>query len=328
MREILVIRAGALGDGLLTLPALAALRARWPEAAITLVGPRSLLPFAAAAGFTDRGLAIEDEAGLALLGHGSLPSPHTGALAIVWLHNWQEVAARLRHAGWTTVLGSSSLPASDETEHVADHLFRALEPLGIGPSRLCHPLAVPPVALQRAEAWWQEHGLPVGDVVALHPGSGGRRKCWPPEQYADLARRLLGDGYRVLLCLGPAETEAARRWECFGSGRAGCLLAAGLELPLLAGVLRRCAGFVGNDAGVTHLAAALGCATVAIFGPTASARWAPLGRRVRVLRDPAWQDVAEGAEPVAWTLAAGAVERAWRDLVVTAAVDQTADTEL
>lgn len=328
MREILIVRAGALGDGLLTLPALAALRTRWPEAAITLLGPRNLLPFAEASGFIDTGLAIEDEAGRAVLGDGPLPSARAGDLAVVWLRQWPDVAAQLRLAGWKTVCGSPSLPTDGEPGHVADHLFRALAPLGIGPSRPGHPLVVPPAARQRADKWWRQSGVPAGDVVALHPGSGGRRKCWPPKQYADLAGQLLADGCRVLLCLGPAEDEAVGHWETFCSRQHGCYLAAGLDLPLLAGVLQRCAGFVGNDAGVTHLAAALGLPTVAIFGPTDPGRWAPLGPRVRVLRDPAWQALTESTDPTAWSLATPVVMAAQRDLMAAAVAEQAVDTKL
>jgi len=71
---------------------------------------------------------------------------------------------------------------------------------------------------------------------------------------------------------------------------------------VLAGVLQRCSAFIGNDAGVTHLAAALGVPTLAIFGPTEPARWAPLGRHVRVVRDLAWESQTPDARSFDWTL--------------------------
>jgi len=89
VRQILVIRGGALGDGLLTLPALAALRTRWPQAGITLIGPRTLLPFASASRLADRILPIEDEAGLLLMREaGSFADDAFVAAARVF-HQWR-----------------------------------------------------------------------------------------------------------------------------------------------------------------------------------------------------------------------------------------------
>ncbi|MGH7925902.1 MAG: glycosyltransferase family 9 protein, partial [Candidatus Binatus sp.] len=58
----------------------------------------------------------------------------------------------------------------------------------------------------------------------------------------------------------------------------------GLDLPTVAAVTRLASAFVGNDSGVSHLAAAVGTSGVAIFGPTEPARWRPLGRRIDILR--------------------------------------------
>ena len=78
-------------------------------------------------------------------------------------------------------------------------------------------------------------------------------------------------------------------------------MASGLKLPELAAVLERCALFIGNDSGVTHLAAAVGTPTVALFGPASMSIWEPRGERVRVVRF--------GAGDVA--LARRAIENLW-----------------
>jgi ADP-heptose:LPS heptosyltransferase len=199
---------------------------------------------------------------------------------------------------------------------VADHLFGALEALGIGPSRLWRPRLVAPAWDEPAARWWREHAGPARrPVVALHPGSGGAQKCWPRARYAELAERLLGRGYGVLILLGPAEAPCSAGWQAFAGRWSAAVCAANLDLPLVAALLRRCAAYVGNDSGVTHLAAALGVPTLAIFGPTDPGRWAPLGPRVRVLRDPAWPADGEVGPGACWSVQAAEVEAVWPELL-------------
>lgn len=320
MQNILVVRGGALGDGLLTLPAVAALRTRWPAARLTLVGPRSLLPFACAGGFADQGEPIEEAAGLALLGDGG-PSPGWARadLAVVWLQTWTVAARRLADWGAPDVIAGPSLPPAGAAVHVADHLCGSLGSLGIGPSRLAAPLATPTDAAALAQRWWQSQ-VPAGStpVIAVHPGSGGWRKCWPLSRFASLVDRLTTTGYRVLVCLGPAETEDVARRQHYLDGFPNALLASGLTVDVMAGVIAQyCSAFIGNDAGMTHLAAALGVPTVAIFGPTDPVRWAPQGRRVHVLPDPAWGMAPRAGESDSWRLQPGDVEQACLQLLAT-----------
>lgn len=129
--------------------------------------------------------------------------------------------------------------------------------------------------------------LPRLDVV-IHPGSGGKAKNWPLERFLQVSEALEAEGRAVTWCLGPAEES--------------------LELPMTAKALKieslvalarelaRAQLYIGNDSGITHLAAAVGCRTVAIFGPTNPRVWAPLGKAVRVVHRSPWPDVAEVLE--------------------------------
>ena len=110
--------------------------------------------------------------------------------------------------------------------------------------------------------------LPAG-FLAIHPGSGALAKNWPLERFAELAGQL-GPG-PFLLVEGPAEAGAG-----LGLGEAPAFVRAS-QLPLrtLGAVLARAGLFVGNDSGVSHLAAAWGAPTLALFGPTDPGR----GRR-------------------------------------------------
>ena len=75
----------------------------------------------------------------------------------------------------------------------------------------------------------------------------------------------------------------------------GATVLSGSPLPDVAGVLAACRAYVGNDSGVTHLAAALGLPVVAIFGPSDPEKWAPRGDRVRILRDPCLDHITTDA---------------------------------
>jgi len=103
-------------------------------------------------------------------------------------------------------------------------------------------------------------------------------------------------GRPLFAVAGPADEETAG--ELLRRLPAGIPLAVarGLEVAALAALLAGCAGYLGNDSGVSHLAAALGVPSVVVFGPTDPARWAPLGPQVRVVRSPAppaWPEAAE-----------------------------------
>jgi Glycosyltransferase family 9 (heptosyltransferase) len=123
-------------------------------------------------------------------------------------------------------------------------------------------------------------GLEPRRFILILPGSGSFVKNWPAENFAALAEALAAR-LRPLVILGPAEAAlepifAARRLP----------LLSGLELAEVAALARLAAAFVGNDSGVSHLAAAAGAAGLAIFGPTDPERWRPLGRTTIIRREP------------------------------------------
>ncbi len=117
------------------------------------------------------------------------------------------------------------------------------------------------------------------DFLALHPGSGAPAKNWPDERFEALAARLSPDR-PYLLVLGPAERERGR------DRASGAVVARELPLRTLGALLSRAGLFVGNDAGISHLAAASGAPTLALFGPTDPLLWSPVGGNVRCLRAP------------------------------------------
>jgi ADP-heptose:LPS heptosyltransferase len=158
--------------------------------------------------------------------------------------------------------------------HASLWLAAALSELGIDARRDPPPLAF--TEEETAGARSAASGLPSA-FLAVHPGSGSAAKNWPRDRFVAAARRL-SPGRRWLLVLGPAEEDA--------SPPAGAVVARGMPLRRLGALLARAGLFLGNDSGVTHLAAACGTNTLALFGPTDPAQWAPVGRAVRTLRAP------------------------------------------
>src|SRR5262249_20743661 len=135
---------------------------------------------------------------------------------------------------------------------------------------------------------WRELALPSdAPVIALHPGSGGAVKRWPPASFAATALALRERGIRPLLIEGPQDAEVmAALWDAAGGAARGGAwpVGRGLSVGALAALLARCAGALGNDSGVTHLAALVGTPVVALFGRSDPALWMPLGKEMRVLR--------------------------------------------
>lgn len=167
-------------------------------------------------------------------------------------------------------------------------------PAGVGPVGLwlARPLAalgldpvVPPPTLvfspeETAAAGRIATSLPTR-FLALHPGSGSPSKNWPPERFVGLLAAVEPDR-PWLLVLGPAEGEGPPPLVA----QARAVRASGLPPRVLAALLARAGLLVGNDSGVSHLAAAAGAPTLALFGPTDPSIWAPLGPAVEVVRSP------------------------------------------
>jgi ADP-heptose:LPS heptosyltransferase len=119
-------------------------------------------------------------------------------------------------------------------------------------------------------------------TVIIHPGSGGLKKCWHIDNFLAVAKELREEGIEVIFLLGPAEAErfSAAAMKNISSA-AKCLT--GLSLNEVLAVLSCADAFLGNDSGITHLAAGLGLRTLAVFGPTDHAVYGPAGPAVTVL---------------------------------------------
>jgi hypothetical protein len=243
-------------------------------------------------GYADRILSI-DTLPLHRL-HGAFPPPAADLefwrsfdRIISWTGAGEEPFCRNLARAGSNVITAPWRPEREEPRHVAQIFIDSLRPWLSLPER-AEAAMVSPGDADRAGAihWLQRAGFGRGErTVAIHTGAGSPAKRWPMKKFQRLASELVcSSGCHVLAIEGPAD---------FGLGRAladslppsSCRLAAGLPLKQLSSIISCCRGFIGNDSGLAHLAAALGISCALIFGPTRPEHWAPLGENVTVLRD-------------------------------------------
>lgn len=285
--RFLILRGGAIGDFIATLPVLQALRAQWPEACIEIWGYPHIAELAVAAGLAQSVVSL-DRAEMArfFVPEPSFTDAQVAAvrsfdLVFNYLHDpVGQVRSNLLLAGAKQVLSGSPLI---KRGHAVPFLLEPLQALALYEDDLVPTLDFP--AEQRARGRERLRALGLrGQPVAVHPGSGSPAKNWPVERFVEIVRRLRDSGREAVLVLGEADAAEAA---VFARDIPELPMLTGLALVELAPALAECAAFLGNDSGIAHLAAAVGLPVVALFGPSNADIWAPRGRGgVRVLRAP------------------------------------------
>ncbi len=290
MNRILVIRGGALGDFILTLPALKSLRQANPSAHIEILGYAHIAVLADNRFYADAVRSIEYGPLSRFFAKGSELSDELSTyfasfdLIISYLFDPDLIfQTNLERAGAGDII--TGLFKLDENAHAAQQLARPIvSDLGLslestGAEIYCS-------ADDRAAANDFLRDLP-RPILAFHPGSGSERKNWALPNWIELGRCLLDSpdfSGSIIVVTGEADrAQAAALRSAWGGPRVR--FASSLPLPHLAAVLAR-TFFVGHDSGVSHLAAAAGAKCVLLFGPTDPAVWAPGNAGVRVLHAP------------------------------------------
>jgi ADP-heptose:LPS heptosyltransferase len=205
--------------------------------------------------------------------------------AVAWMQDETGGLTRtLEKAGAGKAIVSSPFSTNWKSLHQSD---RYCETLRESPFRAAEfqPLQIPGEVSSRGRACLEEAGVRLNQpFVAVHPGSGSRRKSVSIQTMATIMTKLRTEGMIPVVIEGPADQEAV----CDLLRRIDSAIAVlrHLDLTTLAGALSHAAKFIGHDSGVTHIAASLGVLTSAFFGPTDPGRWAPLGNHVTIIRAP------------------------------------------
>ncbi len=279
--NVLIIRAGALGDTLMLLPAIVALK---DSAEITLAarspGLQLLRPLVAC-GSDFEGPGWHGLFGAEPNGLDSLQVP-AAEHVVAFLNDPEGHLRRNLQARFTDACIHlfPAFPPDDEQIHAALHVARCLQGAGLN----FDPAKSMARARERALIGQRDQLFGYGPLV-LHPGSGSEAKNHPPDFWLEVIRAIRGTmpGRSVKLLLGPAE-------ECRFALFSGNLRDTAVEVHMnpksdrLVRILEEACAYVGQDSGVTHLAALLGTPTMALFRSSSVRRWHPLGPCVKVVQ--------------------------------------------
>jgi ADP-heptose:LPS heptosyltransferase len=306
-RNILVIDFGQLGDVVMSLPALRAIREQFPHARITVAAGKPSSQIVELSGYADEVIAVDRVA----LRDGFKPLSILRILNVVKdirrrefdfvidLHSFSETnlmgflsgaSKRLfaRRPGRSLDFLANFSPKppvdrNDPDQHLVDRYLDVLKPLGIRNvkripkinTRAGDDRAVDSM-LKKAKA---ESGAP---LVGLFPGAGHPGRCWPAGKWAELADFLIrNDGVRPVVFVGPEERATAH--EMRRRFPSSAVFLQKLSIGELAAAQARLAVFVSNDTGPVHIAAAVGTPIVVLIGRPTRHAYIPLADSKRLI---------------------------------------------
>lgn len=278
--KILVIRGGAIGDFILTLPVLAALRESFPKAELHVLGYPKVAQLALAGGLANHVRAIESQPLAGFFAQNGILSPElveyfsSFNIILSFLYDPDEVfQTNVRRCSNAQFIQGPHRPNEEELIHATDVFLKPLERLAVFGAN-----SVPRLTLNASK--------PVPNEIVFHPGSGSEKKNWPEAKWSKLLRHLSEEkGFKLLMVGGEAEGERLNRLQkCVPPHRLD--VAINLHLTELAGRLVGSRCFLGHDSGITHLAGALGLPGIVLWGPSNEKIWRPRSDKMILLRSP------------------------------------------
>jgi heptosyltransferase-3 len=278
-----MIRGGAIGDFILTLPVLAALRQQFPETRLEILGYPHIAQLALAGGLVEHVQSIEARPLAGFFAQNGELAPELAeyfsefALIISYLYDPDHIfKANVSRCTRAQFIAGPHRPDETANLHAAEAFLKPLEQLAIFDADATPRLVIPKAF---------ETSLGTGRWLALHPGSGSESKNWPEAKWGQLLEQLVETTtLRLLLVGGEAERDRLERLaRTLPPTRIKLMRNA--PLPELAQWLAACTTFIGHDSGISHLAAAVGVRSLILWGNTTEAVWHPRGREMTMLRD-------------------------------------------
>lgn len=287
-----MIRGGAIGDFILTLPVLSALREHYPEAGLEVLGYPHIARLALEGGLVDAVRPIEARDLAAAFAPDAvlcddLADYFSGFdLIVSFLYDpgqiFQENISSVSPARF---IAGPHRPDPFVDKHATEVFLQPLAEIGVLASD-----PTPRLNLRPAKTAQPRMHMPPAEPaaarrrrLAIHPGSGSERKNWPESCWADLMARLASRvDWDLVLVGGEAEGERlerlALRWPA-----ERLEIARSLPLVDLARHLADCRFYMGHDSGITHLAAALGLSGLVLWGESPIRVWRPYQEAMRCL---------------------------------------------
>ena len=270
--NLLIIHQGALGDFILTFPAISRLQKYYHPIDVLCQNQQGQLA-------KSLGLAQDcypsEAAYFASLFSDRIDPKIRAILAqyenIILFTRSDDLAQSIKRVTANLSCRLAPKPAARQRVHVAEFVLESIFNCGL---------------ITRADATLDDiPGAVIADhrrkrdKILLHPGAGSTRKRWPVSNFIQVEASLKADGLKPEFVLGPAEENLAP--ELQDPQRP---VHVPDNLPQLAALLKSAGGYIGNDSGASHLAAYLGLPVAVIFGPADPKRWAPVGRAVKIVR--------------------------------------------
>lgn len=295
MKRILFIRGGAIGDFILTLPAVKLVQDKWPDAELEVLGYPAITELGLHSGYF-AGARSMDQGGLVgFFVPNNILDPdwmdYFGSFDLIVSYLFDPDAlfrTNLEKCGPGQIITVS--PKVVEGRPAAFHLAKPLDELELTLDSPQVTLSPSPEKQATAKAWLEEQGLSENedaDLLVAHPGSGSAAKNWTNNSWQALLTHWLETQHNRRAILVGGEAEGGRlhtlRQALPKELHSRIKVAENLPLPVLAALLQQADRFLGHDSGISHLAAAVGTPSLALFGPTDPATWAPQGKRVALI---------------------------------------------
>jgi ADP-heptose:LPS heptosyltransferase len=284
-----MIHPGGLGDVLLAVPAMTRLRTRFPKHRLVLCAEAQVAKLLLTCRIIDEWTSVQGRTCADLFSGGDSVTGQVQTwledcdLAIGWMGDLDgKLSETLKAVGAREVIVKSPFSITIQATHQRDRFLEAINEAPFDGEwdvllRVTEPL------LDLGQACLEAAGLSIGEpLLVIHPGSGSAQKCVAPEILATLVVAVQLYGAIPVILEGPVDREPVERLLrlCVNPP----IVLKGLDILTVAGVLAQARLFVGQDSGVTHMAGLMGVRTVALFGPTDPARWAPRGAHITLVQ--------------------------------------------
>ena len=276
--RILIIHPGALGDVIVSFPALILLRQSF--SIIALVCGNQIGKIAEEFRIVDKAYPIESAVFASL--YSDIPdSKITNFLQpyqkVVLFSYGKLLSGRLQDEAGIIILPPR--PKANKRIHVGCHLVTMIKKRNLikGVSTECHYNYLKELAPRNGPLEYNP------SKIIIHPGSGSWKKNWPLEKYLEVEVLLNKKGFKAEYVIGPAELDLIDDLNNIQDGQDRNIHQL-YDLLHLLEIIKHSAGFIGNDSGISHMAAFTGTPTVAVFGPSDPVRWKPIGNHVQVFK--------------------------------------------
>jgi ADP-heptose:LPS heptosyltransferase len=294
VKSFLIVHQGAIGDFILSLPPLEAIHRFYSRARFIFLGHPSIVSIVHSRPYFYSVLNCGDKRWASLYNSkGRLEKeefdslPPVDSIFAFCSSSSQPLVDNLAGIYGKPAHRIDPFPEQDLVLHVSEYQCSQLEELSI----VALPRPAPVIApsqddFSAARRFVQQNVAKREQLILLHPGSGSKKKLWSVEGWLDVIIKILGqNNIKILLIEGPADSHIIQQlYSKLGS--TSLLLANNWRLGKLAALMKQSSLYLGNDSGITHLAAACNIPTISLFGPTDPRIWGPQGSKVKVV---SWQ---------------------------------------